>query len=61
VTPAAWRAFGGDGAVEPTPFSYPIEDFYRTDPISRASATMAKCSELFVAPRNPQAKTGTHG
>jgi len=61
AVPAAWGAFGAGGTVEPTPFTYPIEDFYRTDPISRASATMAKCSDLFVAPRNPQAKTGTHG
>lgn len=26
----------------------PIRDFYLTDPISRASATMAKCSQVYV-------------
>jgi len=26
----------------------PIKDFYRTDPISRASVTMAACSKAFV-------------
>lgn len=26
----------------------PIEDFYRTDPISRASVTMAACSKAFT-------------
>ncbi len=31
--------------VEPAPFVYPIADYYRTDPISRASPTMAECSE----------------
>src|SRR5262249_48311640 len=40
VTPAAWRPFGGDGPLDPQPFGYPIRDFYRTDPISRASPTM---------------------
>jgi NADH-quinone oxidoreductase subunit G len=61
VVPAAWGRFGGDGAAEPTPFQYPIEDFYRTDPISRASTTMAKCSEMVGAARTQEMKTGTHG
>jgi NADH dehydrogenase (ubiquinone) Fe-S protein 1 len=30
------------------PFKLPIQDFYLTDPISRASRTMAKCSEAFT-------------
>jgi NADH dehydrogenase (ubiquinone) Fe-S protein 1 len=29
-------------------FTLPIKDFYLTDPISRASRTMAKCSEAFT-------------
>jgi NADH dehydrogenase (ubiquinone) Fe-S protein 1 len=29
------------------PFQYPIEDYYMSDPISRASPTMAKCSIAF--------------
>ncbi|EIW69506.1 NADH dehydrogenase (quinone), G subunit [Tremella mesenterica] len=29
-------------------FKKPIEDFYRTDPISRASVTMAACSKAFT-------------
>ena len=36
----------------PTPSSTamrnPIKDFYRTDPISRASVTMAQCSKAFT-------------
>ncbi|TPX62157.1 hypothetical protein PhCBS80983_g00727 [Powellomyces hirtus] len=29
-------------------FALPIKDFYMTDPISRASVTMAKCSQVFT-------------
>jgi NADH-quinone oxidoreductase subunit G len=62
VRRAPWAAFGEAGPVEPGPFEYPIEDFYRTDPISRASETMARCSELFVARRyQGTARTGTYG
>jgi NADH-quinone oxidoreductase subunit G len=51
VTRAPWAAFGQTGPVRPGAFEYPIEDFYGTDPISRASGTMAQCSELLVARR----------
>ena len=47
------------GAVEATPFRGPIANFYMTDPISRASVTMAKCTETFAAAQG--GKTGTHG
>ena len=33
--------------MDETPFVYPVADYYRTDPISRASPTMAECSETF--------------
>lgn len=59
VVPAAWGAFGTAGAVTATPFTLPVENFYMTDPISRASITMAECTESFVAPQS--ARTGTHG
>jgi NADH-quinone oxidoreductase subunit G len=59
VPPAAWGAFGTVGPIAATPFVYPIADFYKTDPISRASPTMAECSELFVT--GARARTGTHG
>ena len=36
----------------------PIEDFYRTDPISRASPVMAECSQLHAG---DEKGTGTHG
>jgi NADH-quinone oxidoreductase subunit G len=55
---AAFGTFGAAGQVSATPFASPIKNFYMTDPISRVSETMAKCTALFVA---PQGKTGTHG
>jgi NADH-quinone oxidoreductase subunit G len=56
---AAWGAFGKAGAIEAAPFRLPIDNFYMTDPISRASATMAACTAAFL--RGPESKTGTHG
>jgi NADH-quinone oxidoreductase subunit G len=61
VTSAAWGRFGGDGPVEAQPFAYPIRDFYRTDPISRASPTMAACAEAAAERARETGKTGTHG
>jgi len=55
LVPAAWGPFGEEGPVAAAPFAYPIADFYRTDPISRSSATMAECSALAAS------RTGTHG
>jgi NADH-quinone oxidoreductase subunit G len=61
VVPAEWGEFGEAGPVAATPFSYPIGDFYRTDPISRASPTMAKCSDVFDGNPETRPRTGTHG
>ena len=58
IEPASWQAFGAEGATGPNPFLPPIANYYMTDAISRASETMAKCTEAFVAPAT---KTGTHG
>ena len=49
VTTAPWVDFGAAGAMDEAPFACPIGDFYRTDPITRASATMVECSAAFVA------------
>ena len=61
IKPADWGSFGAAGAVEPAPFRYPIADFYRTDPISRASPTMAECSAAFGGQLDGEQRTGTHG
>src|SRR6266852_1271143 len=58
IVPAEWGSFGEAGPVEPAPFIYPIADFYRTDPVSRASPTMARCSDAFG---DTAGRTGTHG
>jgi NADH-quinone oxidoreductase subunit G len=58
VEPATWEAFGKAGSADAKPFESPIANYYMTDPISRASATMAECTEAFVSPKK---KTGTHG
>jgi NADH-quinone oxidoreductase subunit G len=58
VVPAKWESFGASGAVTARAFQLPIANYYMTDPISRASETMAKCTDAFVA---PMTGTGTHG
>jgi NADH-quinone oxidoreductase subunit G len=37
---------GKGGSMEKTPFKSPVEDFYLTNPIARASVVMAECSRL---------------
>jgi len=61
IMPGEWGSFGEAGPVDAAPFIYPIADFYRTDPVSRASPTMAECSELFGGNPATQPRTGTHG
>jgi NADH-quinone oxidoreductase subunit G len=59
IAPAEWGAFGAEGALGDAPFTTPIRDFYLTNPITRASRTMAECSALALAARAEA--TGTHG
>jgi NADH-quinone oxidoreductase subunit G len=59
IEPAPWQQFGRKGRLDPAPFVSPIEDFYRTDPISRSSEIMAECSALHAPATQPA--TGTHG
>jgi NADH-quinone oxidoreductase subunit G len=56
---AEWGSFGRAGTIDNAPFGPVIENYYMTDPISRASATMAKCTETFVLAARE--RTGTHG
>ena len=49
IAPAPWGDFGSPGPLDDAPFATPVDDFYRTDPITRASRTMAECSAAFVA------------
>lgn len=57
---AAWEPFGATGPMAAAPFVSPIDNFYMTDPISRASVTMAKCIDEIMG-GVPAGKTGTHG
>lgn len=52
-------ALGKAGNVDPAAFVSPIDNYYMTDPISRASATMAECTRVYVKGEAP--RTGTHG
>jgi NADH-quinone oxidoreductase subunit G len=47
--PDVWNAIGVQGHVNSElPLSSPVTDFYLTNPIGRASPTMAECSRIFV-------------
>ncbi len=58
VTPAKWGTFGRAGDIGPAQFRPSIDNFYMTDPISRASQTMAECTAMS---RGDTGKTGTDG
>ena len=45
------KAVGAKGEVSDAPFVSPIKDFYFTNPIARASVTMAECSASTAAAR----------
>ena len=59
LEPVSWGDFGASGAMSGDPFVSPIANFYMTDPISRASETMAQCTREFV--NGAEGATGTHG
>ena len=43
-----WAPVGTAGPVASDAFVTPIENFYMTDPVSRASETMAKCTRVYL-------------
>jgi NADH-quinone oxidoreductase subunit G len=59
VASASWGAFGTEGKVTDDAFVSPIGDFYQTNPIARASHTMAECSVAMRA--DSEGATGTNG
>jgi NADH-quinone oxidoreductase subunit G len=51
-----WEAIGSVGPVDSSlPLASSITDFYLTNPIARASLTMAECSRVFVHPAQQMA------
>jgi NADH-quinone oxidoreductase subunit G len=59
ATGGAWGKFGSKGTLEASGFVSPILNFHMTDPISRASETMAQCTEALFD--NGKGNTGTNG
>ncbi|MEJ2122693.1 MAG: molybdopterin-dependent oxidoreductase, partial [Alphaproteobacteria bacterium] len=57
--PATWDDFGKEGKTDSAPFASPVANFYMTDPITRCSEIMAKCTELVSAAAG--GRTGTEG
>jgi len=57
IARAVWEPFDGEGSLDGPAFETPIANYYMTDPISRASETMAECTASFVTA--PAARTGT--
>ncbi|RED53324.1 NADH-quinone oxidoreductase subunit NuoG [Aestuariispira insulae] len=58
VSAGNWGDFGVAGDMAPGAFENPIENFYMTCPISRASETMAQCTQEVVL--NVREATGTN-
>ncbi|MCH8861792.1 MAG: NADH-quinone oxidoreductase subunit G [Proteobacteria bacterium] len=59
---AAWGAFGGDSkGAKKGGFALPVEDFYQTNPVARASRTMAQCSAMMRGEDEDREGTGTDG
>ncbi len=61
VTPGVWGDFGENGALDAGlgPLASAVRDYYMTDPISRASPTMARCTLEIGG--DAKARTGTDG
>jgi NADH-quinone oxidoreductase subunit G len=52
-TATPWKPVGKAWPVDNTPFVSPIANYYQTCAISRASITMAKCTEAFLNRQEP--------
>ncbi|MDX2102031.1 MAG: NADH-quinone oxidoreductase subunit NuoG [Alphaproteobacteria bacterium] len=64
VQPAPWASFGTLDPVDLMPFGRAIENYYQTCAISRASVTMAKCTDLHIHGReidDTMERTGSYG
>jgi NADH-quinone oxidoreductase subunit G len=59
VTESAWGAFGAPGAIGEAPLRSAVREFFMTNPICRASPTMAECRR--ARDGDEDARTGTDG
>ena len=55
VDAAPWGEFGSDAKPDAAPFAAPVANYWMTDPISRASETMAACYEAFLVEKDKAA------
>jgi len=53
--PAKWHTFGEKGRLSENKITHNRENFYFTNPISRASRTMAECSEIILGKKKDAA------
>ena len=58
IEPAAWGDFGRAGKMNAAPFESPIRDFYQSNPLCRASVTMAECSAVSSAAEQASGSDG---
>jgi NADH-quinone oxidoreductase subunit G len=56
LTATPWKAVGKAWPVDNSPFTSPVTNYYQTCAISRASVTMAKCTEAFLNRQQPVLK-----
>ncbi len=62
IEPAPWAKFGQSGELDSSAFLSPVDDFFATNPISRASTVMQECSAIRLARTEElTGATGTHG
>jgi len=56
VTPAKWESFGKKSSFSKEAIEEVSNNFYMTDPVSRCSPTMARCSDVFIENRKDKKK-----
>ncbi|GAB6053665.1 NADH-quinone oxidoreductase subunit NuoG [Magnetospira thiophila] len=59
ISAAEWAAFGTAGKIATAALTSSVDNYYMTDPISRASETMARCTDVFGTASLE--RTGTDG
>lgn len=58
IVPATWGAFGKEGKLDKAAFGVTVENFYKTDQITRSSKVMSDCTAAFL---NGEKKQVAHG
>ncbi len=61
VSPAKWSVFGKEGKCDKAVFVLPVENFYMSNVITRASKVMMDCTAAFVRGGKADQKAVAHG